>query len=500
MASDIVHPPKERRWFRAAHFWAPAAILLAIAVRQGIYLWLHDAGYFYGTAWDTFTRTLLAYAWPGEPCFYCFGGYWLPLQFWVVGTIYGLLKPIIQTTEILVPVAVNNVFWAGSLWITYRIGKRIGGQWVGIIACLLAAFFSGDIFVTYTALSEPILIFFILLTSYCLVNFIQAEPERKGVEALKLGVAAMLATATHYIGWFLALFVSFFVLTAMVKSLRKKEKRSLVFFIAVLLCGAIPLVWLVTSYQTYGDALHSVQVARGYQEAGVGALPPGNRFLLPLQVLVGKFAAITIVGCLSMVYIYRRERGALLFMAAPTFILGMIWLTTALALSAPDQEPRYLVFWCWACLPYIAYASTSIWQRPGYAGKLVVSLGLLILLVVNLLDVVNFKNSFGTDVRDTGVQAELFLKQAADHRVLIEGNTESERRVIPVVSGYPGRVYMISNNELGKKWDKTMEALLSPDKDWLVIVQSNRFVKRARTLGLTVRRFGQYFVIYPPGY
>jgi hypothetical protein len=473
---------------------------LAVAVRLGIYLWLHDAGYFYGTAWDTFIRTLMAYQWSEAPCFYCYDGYWLPLQFWIVGTIYGLLKPVIQTTEILVPVAVNNLFWVGSLWITYRVGERIGGRWVGIIACLLAAFFSGDVFVSYTALSEPILIFFILLTSYCLVNYIQAEPERKGVEALKLGVAAMLATATHYIGWFLALFVSFFVLTAMVKSLRKKEKRSLVFFIAVLLCGVIPLVWLVTSYQTYGDALHSVQVARRYQETLVGALPPGNRFLLPIQALVGKFAAITIAGCLSMVYVYRRERQALMFMAAPTFILGMIWLTTVLALSAPDQEPRYLVFWCWACLPYIAYAGASIWKRPGYAGKLVVSLGLSILLVVNILNIRNFHNSFGTDVRDTGVQAELFLKQAADHRVLIVGITISERLVIPVLSGYPGRVYKISNNELVKKWGDTTAALLSPDKDWLVIVQSSRIVKRARSLGLTVKKFGKYFVIYPLGY
>ena len=473
---------------------------MAVAVRIGIYLWLRDADYLYGTAWDTFTRTLHAYRWPDAPCFYCFGGYWLPLQYWIVGTVFWLLKPVIHTSEILVPVAVNNLFWIGSLWITYRIGERIGGGWVGLIACLLAAFFSGDIFVTYTALSEPILIFFILLTSYYLVNFIQASQEKKGVEALKLGVAAMLATATHYVGWFLALFVSFFILTEMAKSLRKKEKRSLVFFIAVILCGVIPVIWLVFNYQTYGDILHSIQVARAYQETGVGALPTGNRFLLPIQVLIGEFAAITIAGCLSMYYIYRRERRALLFMAAPTFIIGMIWLTTALALSAPDQEPRYLVFWCCATLPYIAFASVSIWQRPGYAGKLVISLALFILLVVNILDVRNFKNSFGLDVRDIGGQAELFLKQAADHSVRIEGDSFTEGLAIPVLSGYPNRVDMISNNDLGKIWDEAMANMLSPDKDWLIIVKSNRFVKRARSLGLTVKKIGKYFIIYPLGY
>ncbi len=475
-------------------------ILLAAAVRLGIYLWMHSAGYFYGTAWDTFTRTIQAQAWSYAPCFYCFDGYWLPLQYWVVGTVFGLLRPVIQTTEILVPVAVNNLFWIGSLWITYRIGERIGGKWAGLIACALAAFFSGDVFVTYTALSEPILIFFILLTSYTLVEFIQADPEKKGIAALKLGAAALLGTATHYIGWFLALFVSFFLLSAMVKSLRKKEKRSMLFLTAVLLCGIIPLIWLLYSYQRYGDVLHSVQIARIYQVAGVGALPTGNRFLLPIQVLMGRFAAITIAGCLSIFYVYRRERRALSYIAAPAFILGMIWLTTVLGLSAPNQEPRYLVFWCWACLPYIAYAGVSIWQRPGVPGKLVVLFGLFTLLMVNILEIRNFKNSFGADVRDAGGQAELFLKQAPEHRVLIEGKTTTERFVIPTLSGYPDRVNMISNDELGKKWGDATEALLSPDQDLLLIVQHNRFVKRARSLGLTVKKIGHYFIIYPLGY
>ena len=320
------------------------------------------------------------------------------------------------------------------------------------------------------------------------------------MEALKLGVAALLATATHYVGWFLALFVSFFILSAMVKSLRNREKRSIVFLIAVLLCGLVPLIWLVISYQTYGDLFHSVQVAKYYQESGVGALTPGNRFLLPFQVLIGKFAAVTVIGLLSIYYAYQRNRQALLFIAAPAFTLGMVWLTTALALSAPDQEPRYLVFWCWACLPFIAYAGVSHWQSPEKASKIVVILGLLLLVVFNLFDLSNFRNSFSLGVRDAAGQAELFLKQSADNRILVEGNTFTERWVIPVLSGYPYRVHWTSNNEMGKNWNATTSSLLSPDKNWMVIVQSNRFVKRAMASGLRVKKFGEYYVIYPLGY
>ena len=148
MASNIALEQQKSRAIPFDKLSILLAISLAVALRIGIYFWLRQVGYFYGTAWDTFTRTLMAYQWWDNPCFYCYGGYWLPLQFWIVGTIYGLLKPVIQTTEILVPVAVNNLFWVGSLWITYLIGRRIGGRWVGIIACLLAAVFSGDVFVS----------------------------------------------------------------------------------------------------------------------------------------------------------------------------------------------------------------------------------------------------------------------------------------------------------------------------------------------------------------
>jgi hypothetical protein len=71
--------------------------------------------------------------------------------------------------------------------------------------------------------------------------------------------------------------------------------------------------------------------------------------------------------------------------------------------------------------------------------------------------------------------------------------------VIPVISGYPERVKSISANELEKDWDGTAADLLGPEKDRLVIVKSNRFVKLARSMGLTVRRVGQYFVIFPVG-
>jgi hypothetical protein len=499
MFPEAGNQSKDTRLSRLVLVGAPLAILLAIVIRAGTYLWLHEAGYFYGMAWDSFSRTLLAYRWSEAPCFYCYGGYWMPLQYWLVGSIYGLIEPILDRSEIHVPVAVNNLFWIGSLWVTYRIGERISGKAAGLIACVLAAWFAGDIFVTYTALSEPVLIFFMLLTSCLLVDFLHASPEEKGTAALKLGAAALLASATHYVGWFAALCAAFFLLAAAIDALRKRERHWLVYLGAALLCMAMLLVWMGFTYQAYGDPLRSVQVAREYQLEGVGAFSPGERLLLPLRVLVGKFTGITVAGMLSIYFVYRKTPRSLWYLALPAFVLGLLWASTALGLSAPDQEPRYLVFWGWATLPYIAYTIVTLWQRPELLWKFAVALGVFLLLFENALDLRSFENYFGADVRDAGVQAELFLKEGEGHEVLLEGNTFQERWVIPVVSGHPERVSLISANELEKNWDETAAELLSPERDRLVIVKSNRFVKLARELGLTVSRIGQYFVIYPPG-
>ena len=190
------------------HRYLLLAILVSLFIRIAVNLWLNRAGYFYGVPWDPFTRTANAYQWAAKPFFAPGDGYWLALQFWLAGSLFALLKPVLTTSNILVLVVLNHLFFAGSLILVYQIAKKIGGTWSGILACLLASLFAGDVFVTYTALSEPISIFFSLLASIWYVDYLAVtEFERRSTYAARLGAAAFFPSASHYIGWYLAGFL-----------------------------------------------------------------------------------------------------------------------------------------------------------------------------------------------------------------------------------------------------------------------------------------------------
>jgi hypothetical protein len=151
--------------FTRERLYPLGCIVGTVVLRFFIYVWLYSKGYFYGIPWDSFSRTLMSYEWSKHPFFAPSDGYWLPLQFYIVGSIYKIIRPLNSTSDILVPIIINNIFFVGSLIITFSLVRNIVRKIVSAFLCILVAVFAGDIFVSYTALSEPILIFFILLAS-----------------------------------------------------------------------------------------------------------------------------------------------------------------------------------------------------------------------------------------------------------------------------------------------------------------------------------------------
>ena len=470
-----------------------SAIALTVLLRLGLYVWLHRAGYFFGIPWDSFARTQLAYAWAQQPYFSAGTGYWLPLQFWLVGSVYVLINPWVHGSEILVPVFVNNVFLIGSLAVTYAIGWRLGGATAGFIACMLAGLYSGDVFVSYSALSEPMQIFFILLTSYYVHDLFESGAAARGRLALKAAVSAFLGAATHHVGWFLCLFVVLCVAPLCISSLRERDWRTLTYGVSALgLCALTPLVWLSNSYRLHGNFLYAVQFAQSQQAAYIGQKTLPSRVVIPAQVLLSTFPAITVLGLIALVIVAIKRRRALFYVATPAFVLACIWMTTAMAFTAPYQEPRYLVFWGWATMPCIAFAVVYLWRQPGMLSKAAVGVALVLLLAGNLIDLRSFENSFGPDVIETARQAKAFLRlHRARGAILIENTSFAERGVIPVIAGAPERFMLAEGSALNDRY----RVLSDSTGPWLAIVRTEKLAGESRDRGRYVRRIGAYYLI-----
>jgi len=81
------------------------------------------------------------------------------------------MRPIIDTSEIVVPLLVNHLFLLGSLTITFHVGKMLGRNFAGGVAVILAGTMAYDAWITSSAQTEPIKISFGLTLATFAFNF-----------------------------------------------------------------------------------------------------------------------------------------------------------------------------------------------------------------------------------------------------------------------------------------------------------------------------------------
>jgi len=474
-----------------------AALLCVGALRLMIYQWLRTHGYFYGIPWDSFTRALLSYEWSKEPFFSPPDGYWLPLQFYLVGSVFALIRSWLSTSEILVPVAINNLFFVGSIIVLYCLTLKVSQKpGTAFIACLLAGVFAGDVFVSYSALSEPMLIFFMLLASYLFEIMHAGEREKHPKRAVIVSCVVLLAAATHYIGWFLAVFFCIYFGYYFFKDLMHWRRSTGTYALAIGICAVVPILWLFNSYLHFGNPFSPLQLAEEAQARFIGELGVLERALVIPRVIVQDLSPIAVIGIVSGVFLLLKEREKLRYLFPTGAALGWIWLSTALAFSAPDQEPRYLVFVGWALCPLIALAGDYLWNAWGVWGKAAAGVFLAIILALNLQQISSFQNSFKEYVRTTAMQARHWLEaQPESALVFLHRDESAENIVIALISGHPERTVLLSKEEMDVAYPDSWGYFYSKTDPWLFITRNKAFADAAKSQGFVVKKTGKYFLI-----
>ena len=475
-------------------------LLVVIAIRLLIYVWLYLHGYFYGIPWDSFSRTMLSYEWSQHPYFAPSDGYWLPLQFWLTGSIYYLIRFWNSTSDIVVPVVINNVFFIGSIIIIYLFTYKITGEILfAFLACLIASIFAGDVFVTYTALSEPILIFLMLLSSYLFYDLIINNKNISTKSLLWLTVAVFFASATHYIGWFLAIFIVIFLFAYLFEAIVNKKKIKVYWIIiGIMICGLMPSLWLLNNYLIWGNPLRPIQFAKQMQQPYIGQMSLFTRFLITPKVIVKEFYPIAIPGFLALIFLVFKKPKVLLFTLPTIFVLGMIWLSTWFALSAPYQEPRYLVFICWTLIPIMAIVIYYVWKTKIWPLRIFILSILLLILCLNIQGISSFKNSFDNNVKIVAYLAkDWFTVHPGSGRIFINQDSFAETGVIPVISGYPDRIILLSNNEINEADANPIHFFEQKASVWMCITKNKSFAMDAKQAGLVVNQKGVYYLIQP---
>ncbi len=222
------------------------AAILAVDCASLAFFQLHGLADLYGdgVAHVDAARRLFDSATPGYPEI---GRAWLPL------------------THVLVsPLALNETLWrsglagslisaaafAGAAWLVFLLACEISESLSSGVVALAAFLLSPNLlYVAATPLTEPLAIFWAVLTAYALFRFAR-EGTRKAL--LGAAAAAFCGTLTRYDGWFLLSFAATFVFFCRSRALRERIGETLCF---CLVAGSGPLLWLSYNASRFGNPL-----------------------------------------------------------------------------------------------------------------------------------------------------------------------------------------------------------------------------------------------------
>lgn len=464
--------------------------VIAILLRAFLYIFIYSRGYFYGKPWDSFSRTLLSYYWSNHPYFAPSDGYWLPLQFWINGIVFSLVKPWYPYSNLALPVLINNLFFIGSLLVTYKIIKCFtNDSQFSSLSLWTLSIFSADIFITFSGLCEPMLVFFILASGYYFYRLIITK--RKKFYITAISIVSLLASATHYIGWFISLFFILFFSGWVINRCKLHKKVEVIELMPVFTSLVIPLIWLINAYVRFGSPLYPLQSAQHMQQPYLGQVDYWSRLLIIPKVLFLEIGIIAISGSIALYYLLLKKDSRVLVSIPGVFVLFILWTTTILGTSNPYQEPRYLVFYGWVIYPLVVLIARE------YVDRQVAIIGISVLLTIyisqNFFQLLSYENSFDKNLEKVAQEIRPWCpRQSNDSPLIIIGNSFAESGVIPVLSGCPDKILFLTKSQ----FEPSVSDIIFERKCTLIVTKSKSIAEEALSKKINYKNVDRYFIFY----
>lgn len=162
-----------------------------------------------------------------------------PLYAWVLGVLYAIAGDSLWVGRIL-----GLLIGVASVGMTYAIGKRLGGQTVGIIAGLLHALFPMNLYFEQELLVDPLFTLLLEISLYYLIAWWQdGRLAQLGMAGLMLGLSAVTRPTS-------LIFIPVIVVAILTRKRPMRIREAFVFFIA---CIIIILPVTIRNLAVAGD-------------------------------------------------------------------------------------------------------------------------------------------------------------------------------------------------------------------------------------------------------
>lgn len=461
----------------------------------------HNGFFFFTSAYDSLSRTYLSCMWANHPFFSTPPAIWTPFQFVIVGTIFRIIHPFYSDCYPLIPAVVNFVFFLGSISIIYYLSYRFYSSLAGWISVLIITTQAYDVWVTFSGLSEPISIFFMLMIILLFYMYVNSK-HKKNLFVYLMGITALILSATHTSGWFYSIFVAGFCSIFIFKQLRefysenkqrKPQQNLKPYFITVFLSLIFPVIWLYNNWiVNHGHIVTLDQGSMRVFEATIGSMSILTRLVLNSSVIFAIAPVLMIFGSYVIVNMMR-EKSKFLKYLIPSFIYVVFFLTTAvMGRAAPYQEPRYFVILIWSIIPFVSMKISYLIKNEHRSHKVIGYVILTALIGMGVLHTFEFPNYPHFDEIVQFMNGWL-QDHSKDSRIFIETNGLKEQTLIPVASGHPDLFTFPTKNQIENYSDNTLISQFHNQRNLIIVTNIDTVVKLSPFVNFT--GVDDYFVI-----
>lgn len=296
--------------------------------------------------WDDFTRVAIARSWAESP-FLVDSLVWLPLPFWMTGTVYAVFGDAFLTNPMVLMAAINTAAIVAAAavtgWAGWRLARSVSG---GMIAFLAILFSPWGLFAGNSGLAEALYYLAISVTAAAAVAWVKGRHH----PALAIGsVAVASAAAMRYEGWWLAAaWLGCVVADGWWRNRERGLRRSLTTSFPSAAIAAAPLLvpvwWMWINYRRTGSPLffarESAATFLGAYGADLFDSIPERLLYYPAALVRSAPLLLLAIAVMSALAWHRREvRGLVVLFAAQ---LAMFYATSLLSPAVGAFPERFM--------------------------------------------------------------------------------------------------------------------------------------------------------------
>lgn len=269
------------------------------------------------SGWNDFIpSTDIIYGWPNI-------GFRAPLLPYIISIFYALnLNLLIQ---IIIP-----FFSTLSIFLVYLFGKKLFDKKVGLYSAILFALIPIHVFYSGKIWTDPLVVFFILLT---FISFWEGYEKENKKHKVLFGLFLALSLLARYTTlWIAPIFLFYFLVRD--KSLKFLKDKYLWYAIGIFFLTLVP--WFLYGFKFYGNILGAF--IHGFKAAGYwGGAQSWNFFFVNSWKI---FSIIGVLFIISLFYILFKK--AFLKREIYLFLIWIIFFS-AMVLAMPHKEERFIL-------------------------------------------------------------------------------------------------------------------------------------------------------------